>query len=96
MSNRITVDIQWFPRKENREVDAISKMTNYDDWESTQVLFQYLDRGGGGGGGAESAPLKYFLHNSKTPRDIEKQLSDFNFYTFFTYFVNNNCSKILP
>ena len=33
-----------------------------------------------GGEGAESAPpLKVFLHNSKTPRDIEKKLSDFDF-----------------
>ena len=32
-----------------------------------------------GGGGAESAPLRFFLYNSKTPGDIEKKLSDFNF-----------------
>ena len=32
-----------------------------------------------GGGGAESAPLRFFLHISKTPGDIEKKLSDFNF-----------------
>ena len=31
------------------------------------------------GGGGESAPLTFFLHNSKTPGDIEKKLSDFNF-----------------
>ena len=31
------------------------------------------------GGGAESAPLRFFLHNSKTRGDIEKKLSDFNF-----------------
>ena len=39
LSHRITVDIQWIPRTESREADAISKMINYDDWESTQVLF---------------------------------------------------------
>ena len=33
----------------------------------------------GPGGGSESTPLRYFLHNSKTPGDIEKKLSDFNF-----------------
>ena len=33
----------------------------------------------GGGGGAESAPLRFFLHNSKTPGDIRKKLSNFNF-----------------
>ena len=34
-----------------------------------------------GPGGAESAPppLRFFLNNSKTPGDIEKKLSDFNF-----------------
>ena len=31
------------------------------------------------GGGADSAPLRFFLHNSKTPGDIEKNLSAFNF-----------------
>ena len=30
-------------------------------------------------GGAESAPPRFFLHNSETPRDIEKKLSDFDF-----------------
>ena len=33
----------------------------------------------GPGGEAESAPLRFFSHNSKTPGDIEKKLSDFNF-----------------
>ena len=72
LSNRITVDIQWFPRTENREADAISKMTNYDDWESTQVLFQYLTLSGPGDGIRLPPPIRYFLHNSKTPGDIEK------------------------
>ena len=35
----------------------------------------------GPGGRAESAPLRFFLHNSKTPGDIEKKLSDFNNFT---------------
>ena len=39
----------------------------------------FLTLSGPGGGGAESAPPKVFLHNSKTPGDIEKKLSDFNF-----------------
>ena len=43
LSNRITVDVQWIPRTENQEADAISKMIDYDDWETTQVLFQYLN-----------------------------------------------------
>ena len=43
LSNRITVDIQWIPRIENQEGDAINKMTDHDYWETTQVLFQYLN-----------------------------------------------------
>ena len=31
----------------------------------------------GGGGGFR--PLRFFLHNKKTPGDIKKKLSDFNF-----------------
>ena len=38
-----------------------------------------LTLSGPGGEGVESAPLRFFLHNSKTPGDIEKKLSDFNF-----------------
>ena len=34
---------------------------------------------GGGGGGWNLPPLRFFLHNSKTPGDIEKKISDFNF-----------------
>ena len=30
-------------------------------------------------GGIRPPPLRFFLHNSKTPGDIEKKLSDFNF-----------------
>ena len=33
----------------------------------------------GGGKGVESAPLRFSLHNSKTPGDIKKKLFDFNF-----------------
>ena len=40
-------------------------------------------RGGGhltlSGPGGRNPPPKVFLHNSKTPRDIEKKFSDFNF-----------------
>ena len=36
--------------------------------------------GPGGGGEAESEPpLMFFLHHSKTPGNIEKKPSDFNF-----------------
>ena len=43
MSNRITVDVQWIPRTENQEADAISKMIDRDNWETTQVLVQYFN-----------------------------------------------------
>ena len=33
----------------------------------------------GPGGGLNPPPLRFFLHYSKTPGDIEKKLSDFNF-----------------
>ena len=39
----------------------------------------WYGEGGSGGGGGGIRPPKVFLHNSKTPGDIEKQLSDFNF-----------------
>ena len=32
-----------------------------------------------GGGGGRICPLRFFLHNSKMPGDIENKLSDFNF-----------------
>ena len=38
-------------------------------------ILPYLDRGGG----RNPPPPRFFLHNSKTPGDIEKKLSDFNF-----------------
>ena len=45
---------------------------------STASIVSVLTLSLPGGGGAES-PLRFFLHNSKTPGDIEKKLSDFNF-----------------
>ena len=38
-----------------------------------------LTLSGPGGGGRNPPPLRFFLHNCKTPVDIEKKLSDFNF-----------------
>ena len=43
LTSRITVDIQWSPIIENQEADAVSKVINYDDWETTQALFQHLN-----------------------------------------------------
>ena len=45
---------------------------------STKVKLNLTLSGPGGGGGIRP-PLRFFLHNSKTPGDIEKKLSDFNF-----------------
>ena len=42
--NRITVDIGWIPRIMNKEADTISKIIDYDDWETTEFLFKVLDR----------------------------------------------------
>ena len=36
---------------------------------------EHLTLSGPGGGGVESAPPRFFLHNSKTPGDIEKKLT---------------------
>ena len=44
------------------------------------ILLIIIIHAGVEGGGAESAPSPQgFLHNSKTPGDIKKKLSDFNF-----------------
>ena len=37
-------------------------------------------------GGTESAPLRFFLRNTKTPWDIEKKLSDFDFTSWTVIF----------
>ena len=58
-----------------------------------------LTLSGRGGRRNPPPPQGFYLHNSKTPGDIEKKLSDYKIYTFdghFTYFVNNQCSKMLP
>ena len=44
LRNRLTLDIEWIPRIMNKEVDTISKVIDYDDWETTEFLFKELDR----------------------------------------------------
>ena len=44
-----------------------------------KLCFDYFNPIWTGGGGIRPPPLTFFLHNSKTPGDIEKKLSDFNF-----------------
>ena len=44
LRNRLTVDIEWIPRIMNKEADTISKVIDYDDWETTEFLFKELDR----------------------------------------------------
>ena len=57
-----------FPHNVNLCPVAVIK--NYDNRRSLTLSMP---------GGGESAPLRFFLHNFKTPGDIEKKLSDFNF-----------------
>ena len=44
LRNRLTVDIEWIPRIMNKEADTISKVIDYDEWETTEFLFKELDR----------------------------------------------------
>ena len=49
-------------------------------------------------GGDGIRPLRFFLHNSQTPVDIKKKLSDFNFTpltVILRIFVIDHCSKML-
>ena len=42
LCNRLTVDIEWIPRIMNKETDTISKVIDYDDWETTEFMFKEL------------------------------------------------------
>ena len=76
----------------NKKRDALSELAfsgrhrNYSLWVLTQKynsiskdVREQLNPIWTGGGGRNPPPLRFFLHNSKTPGDIEKKLSDFNF-----------------
>ena len=44
LRNRLTVEIEWIPRIMNKEADTISKVIDYDEWETTEFLFKELGR----------------------------------------------------
>ena len=42
VSRSIKLDVQWVPRKRNTIADTLSKMYDFEDWETTNALFKYL------------------------------------------------------
>ena len=44
VSCSIKLDVQWVPRKQNTIADTLSKMYDFEDWETTNTLFKYLNR----------------------------------------------------
>ena len=44
VSGSIKLDVQWVPRKQNTITDVLSKMYVFEDWETTNTLFKYLNR----------------------------------------------------
>ena len=42
VSHSIKLDIQWVPRKQKPIADTLSKMYDFEDWETTNALFKYL------------------------------------------------------
>ena len=44
VSRSIKLDVQWVPRKQNTIADPLSKMYYFEDWETTNTLFKYLNR----------------------------------------------------
>ena len=44
VSRSIKLDVQWVPRKQNIIADTLNKMYDFEDWETTNTLFKYLNR----------------------------------------------------
>ena len=44
VSHSIKLDVQWVPRKQKPIADTLSKMYDFEDWETTNTLFKYLNR----------------------------------------------------
>ena len=44
MSRSIKFDVQWVPGKQNTIADTLSKIYDFQDWETTNTLFKYLNR----------------------------------------------------
>ena len=40
----IVLQVKWIPRHKNQSADALSKSYDFDDWETTDTLFNYLNR----------------------------------------------------
>ena len=40
----IVLQVKWIPRHKNQIADALSKSYDFDDWETTDTLFNYLNR----------------------------------------------------
>ena len=39
----ISLEVKWIPRELNAEADAISKLTDYDDYTINEAIFQRID-----------------------------------------------------
>ena len=44
VSRSIKLDVQWVPRKQNTIAGTLSKMYDFEDWETTNTLFKYLNK----------------------------------------------------
>ena len=44
VSRSIKLDDQWVARKQNTIADTLSKLYDFEDWETTNTLFKYLNR----------------------------------------------------
>ena len=42
--NFIQIEVVWIPRSLNSAADHLSRYTDFDDWEITPEIFEYLDR----------------------------------------------------
>ena len=40
----IRLEVQWIPRTENEKADYISRLVDFDDWQTTHDLFQSLEQ----------------------------------------------------
>ena len=44
VSRSIKLDVQWVPRKQNTITDTLSKLYDFEEWETTNTLFKFLNR----------------------------------------------------
>ena len=43
IKHSIVLQVKWIPRHKNQIADALSKSYDFDDWETTDTLFHYLN-----------------------------------------------------